>query len=736
MIVSRLSDNFSEIGTVVFYRRHKFFPQNFRDITDGRGVFKSDLIKYHGSDKNFPSLDFAEYNFSYFPDKYKFNNSLFLSELDYESAEIIGRDIKDTSKVGDVLFPTLVEEETNNPYNYFGSLIVGGRLLYFFECPEEYATIEIYESILSSNIIGGSEFIEYEYLRLSGEDMSNIVSPAAIINLGPSNIVFNNPTELYYPNDPMKSRANRKDENGEIKEYSTLEYSRLYDEITSKKVISFFLSPNSDTLEFNVSYSAWEYSSNPLRNKWKYDLRNDEFFSILDNPNNLDKKGDIVIDNRSGTILGNSSIPNSLCPIRENKLSKLSRYQSNYYSPYRKYYKGENTIYNVPQENGIFKSYVFESLVNGNIGNDPLLSPAWILRDRFLDFLTNIIYISTNPEETGSVIDPGTQITVRGTSVVDFSISEGVGYKFSGVSIINKDNDTIDLIENENYTYTLEDTDTEYLKTVRIDSWGSYIDPGDINNPNPMYTSNLVFNFIPSPSILKITVNKDNNIYSYSDWETIGITSLVVRLDGIELSLGDENSPLAIVDGNMYLFISNPISNPVIEIEVSGDVLTNNVVSNYRIGSHKYTKTIEFSDNTVSDIVNFSDAEWILNLSSRTRYISLRHDSQIVCSIPGLVSVEYGSTFVIPFKSIVYSIDYLFPYVIDIVNFDYDENDRLYKYDNDILINYYPYSGELILNGNSVANIVVDVDPNSENGRTYDLILSNITENIMIQISK
>ena len=119
MIINRLSDSFSEIGTVVFYKRHKFFPQNFRDIdTDGRGVFKSDLIKYHGSDKNFPSLDFAEYNFSYFPDKYKFNNSLFLSELDYESAEIVGRDIKDTSKIGDILFPTLVEEETNNPYNY------------------------------------------------------------------------------------------------------------------------------------------------------------------------------------------------------------------------------------------------------------------------------------------------------------------------------------------------------------------------------------------------------------------------------------------------------------------------------------------------------------------------------------------------------------------------------------------------------------------------------------------
>ena len=61
-------NDFSGIGTAVFYKKHKFFPSNVDIIPEeerDESNFTSDLVKYHGSRYNFPSINFAEYDFSY-----------------------------------------------------------------------------------------------------------------------------------------------------------------------------------------------------------------------------------------------------------------------------------------------------------------------------------------------------------------------------------------------------------------------------------------------------------------------------------------------------------------------------------------------------------------------------------------------------------------------------------------------------------------------------------------------
>ena len=140
-------------------------------------------------------------------------------------------------------------------------MTVNSRKLYFFECPENYQTIEIYEDVLDSNILGEEGgFIEYKYLKLLGR--TDIIKPSIIINLGPPPEAYNNPTEFYFPSDPRIDRENRKS-----LEYTTIEYSRLCDEIFSSKVVCFFLSTNGNILDFNLSYSTHSHSGYVYENK-------------------------------------------------------------------------------------------------------------------------------------------------------------------------------------------------------------------------------------------------------------------------------------------------------------------------------------------------------------------------------------------------------------------------------------------------------------------------------------
>lgn len=726
MKTDKRNSSFSRVGTVVFYKPgedsgFRYLPESIDQIPlEFRDNYKASMVMYHGSTSNFPGIDFAEYDFSYFPEKDKFKDTLLISELDNESGTLVGRDIEDTDKLGKILFPTLSDSNSDTPYKYFGSLLVGGKMMYFFECPENYYEIEIYEDILDSNTEDGDGFTEYRYLELSGQT-SGAIEPAIIITLGPGREVYNNPTSFYYDQDPMRPRIERAGT-----EYTALEYSKLCDEIFSKKVVCFFLSTDDNVQDFNLAFSAFQNNTNPLRNKWKYDLRNDEYYDLLrDNPG-FSNNGTVWIDKKSGAILGNTTIDSSLCPIKNYKLLRLQRTQQNYYSPYRRYSKGENTIYKVLDKTGNPITYTLESLCDGNIGNDPLLSPEWILKDKFLDFLTDIIYISQNPMSSESSIDPGTQITVHPDSIVRFSISDGLGYSFSGVSIIDASGNPIDLTESEDYTYNLEDTETEYNKTVTISSWGSFIDPS-----SSLYSNQVVFNFEPVSSVIKILLSKGGTIYHYNEWASVFPESefgMSIKINGHLIQQGEE-SPIY-TDTDMYLFIDNPETNPTVELDFSGTLVKNVVKSKYRKGNRKYTKTIAINNNKAIDRVDFSNAEYIVDMDAVEKKLSIRADRRLIwCEVTGLQTVNQGSNFTIPFK-LTEPDQYTFS--ISLINFYYDTAGRVVKHDNELVLEVCPYLTYLTLDGNTTAEVEID---RPEDSLVYTLTLSGITENTIILIS-
>lgn len=713
MKLETLKNDFSNIGTVVFYRHHKYIPDELDQIPVEERLdenFTSDLVKYHGSSSNFPALDFAEYDFSYIIDKYKFDNKLAITELDEYSREIVGKNIEDTDKIGKVLFPTLVEEDSNT-YDYFGSLNVNNKMLYFFECPEYYYTIEVYEDIIDSNVVGGDSFIEYKYLELKG--VEDKITPALIITLGPEREAYNNPTDFYYESDPMISRINRNSIN-----YDTLEYSKLVDELFSKKVICLFLSTNNDTVEFNLAYSAWKNNVNSHRNKWEYSVRNDEYYDVKKNVDIVEKDYSMFLDKKSDTILGNKIYYNFESPIKNKKLQKLEN-QTQYYSPYRCYNKGEITTYKTPTGD-----IVWESLVDGNIGNNPLISPKWILSNKFFDFLTNVVYIVTNPNNTNSSLVPGNQVTVTNNQTVNFSLVSGLGYSFNGLDIITPEEEIVPLIQDVDYTYIEEETPETYTETVSVSNWADLIDL----ESHDRYS--LRFNFTDRPSSVVIKAIKGGTIYPYSEWnDEFGTDNLsvVAKLNGEVVNIDPETGKI---------IIPNPQLLPELSLEFSGYYQKNFIVSNYRIGSEKTAKTIQISKDIATDTVDFADSEYIIDVNSIQKRVNVKtgQTTKIRCDVD-TVLYDYGTSHVIDFSVEVPEIRFN---SLKISGFYYNDYGRIERYPYILQINYsdLPYTGSLYTNPDDPDSIIatITLKEDGENELLYHLGINNIIENLAIVI--
>ena len=713
MKLNTLKSDFSNVGTVVFYKHHKYIPDELDQIPVEERLdenFTSDLVKYHGSSSNFPALDFAEYDFSYIIDKYKFDNKLAITELDEYSRNLVGRNIEDTDKIGKVLFPTLVEEDSNT-YDYFGSLNVSNKMLYFFECPEDYYTIEIYEDIIDSNVEGGTSFIEYQYLMLNG--VENIITPSLIITLGPEREAYNNPTDFYYDTDPMISRSNRDKLN-----YDTLEYSKLVDELFSKKVICLFLSTNNDTVDFNIAYSAWKNNTNSHRNKWEYSVRNDEYYKVKKNVDMVEKNYSMFLDRKSDTILGNKIYNNFESPIKNKKLQKLVN-QTQYYSPYRCYNKGEITKYKTTTG-----EIEWESLVDGNIGNNPLTSPSWILSNKFLDFLTNVVYITTNPNNTNSVLVPGNQITVTNNQVVNFSLICGLGYSLGGIDLITPEEEIIPLIEGSDYTHTIEETTTSYNEYVTISNWADLIDL----ESHERYS--LRFNFNERQSTVILKAIKGGTIYPYSEWEDefgIDNLSVVAKLNGETVSINQETGQID---------IQNPQLQPELSLEFSGYYQKNEIVSNYRIGAEKTRKTIAIENDIANDTVDFADAEYVIDVSSIQKRVNVKCGSPKINLSINTVLYDYGSSnHIIDFEVIPEEMRFN---TLKINGFYYNDQGRMERYPFTLPIDYSesPQTFELLKYQDDpesiIATITLEVD--GENEQLYHLGINNIVENLAIVI--
>ena len=715
------STDFSTIGTAIYYNNSKFLPGwNFSDtypetytnggtldmpndlgcprewentyfgidenryyaftspelfastITLDKNNYKYSKVYYHGSKDKILERDFAEYDFSFLVDKYKFNDNLKIQLLDNESKGLIGYKVEELSKLENILFPSIYNGTSSEERNYFGTTVIGTYTLFLFPVPAGVRKVELYEGTIldlsqagynydyrnletpsynsSQSYIKNKEVLYEEKLWKAKRNVPAGISmddwdtyweeieyhkPCLSIYLGPDYMWSACDSSLYLT-DPL---TNPGWDHGFRYLPTSKKYLKGMDEVTSEKILWMVITDSGQILDINLSYNSWSTDKvNPERNKWKYSLRNDEFGSTKDNMSLLKDKSGILLDGRSNTILSTEKVETH--PILSRKMRK---FDLNYYDEDRSYITGEKVRYlgklwkalqnvpagEVPEEGSEYWTtleQVYSPYCTYRLGERVLFNgEVWeSLCDLNLgnrpdcsrqwilrDSTTNFFTTRVNVIVNPSGagrITPGGQIRIDGEKV--FSVYETLGYEL------------------ENVDKACSSETGSYLSDVSIETDSVAVEGGIMDRKKvrigstsvePILNSGkLIFNFKATPTIITINGMYGDNLYQYSAWnfnnERIKLTS----------------TPSGTVSNTLSI---NPGTTLILSPSTT---LVNNkftkVMSTYtdRYGVTR-VKQLPLSGNTVEDFIDFSSATY-------TFYIE-KNEVAIDCTI-GLSEFE------------------------------------------------------------------------------------------------
>ena len=425
------------------------YTQFFRDKLNSP-VRVSDKVLYKYNSTKISETDFTEYDFKFFPEKFKYNDIPKIEYLRKEDKELLGPKYQDLYILEESLFPTITTENSEeSKIGYFSSYIVGPQEIYILNLPKSISRVEFYENSLESNIkdhyfnyssedvsVSSYTFINnYDLLVTLNQSNSNqVIEPDLVVTLGPEfGNVYNNlkvsDSTWFYQDTGLNWEVSGEESTELFRNWVTLK-----DEKDQRKILYFVISHDiSSQGQLNLSYSAWLESINSNRNKWSYSLRNDESGKSV-SPIYKNSLG-FLYDGTSGTLVGTSSISE----LDSSKASSI-------WSPKRKYWKGDVAIINN-------SSYVSTS--DGNLGNHPYYSGKWI-KQEYLD--NEIIAISVQVVVPlvgefvpGEVIPSGLINLPRYTNNYRklFNYSSNPGYELDTLS---SKVDEVDLVEGEDYS--------------------------------------------------------------------------------------------------------------------------------------------------------------------------------------------------------------------------------------------------------------------------------------------
>lgn len=626
------SNNYGDIGTAVFYRWHKYIPNNIQESDKEELIesCKSDKVQFKGSRQYTSLRDFSEYNFSYDIEKFKFNDTFFINLLDDSSLSLVGKDLDDLERVSGVLFPTITEDNSSEyGETFFGSSLISNQTLIVLDADgndgnkEGHWKIELYEEGVESNnnVYGG--FIEVELLENLGIEITN--SPIITIYLGPESNVSNNSSDMYYSYDPMLTEKNNNDRLG------SSEYRKLMEEINMYKVAWILLALDDSSMSsINLSYRSWIDNMNPNRNMKDYIIRNDEYYSTKNNlltVEKLNEESDILIDKNSGTIVGNEKIT-TLPPILRGKLAKISN--DNSYSPYIKYSLGDEVTFGVSESN---RPLYWKSLCENNIGNIPTLSSTWILSNYINSIFTSRISIISSPVN-GGYTDPGNSITVsQNTAPKSFMIYCSIGYAINTETPVSSTSN-IPLVTGE---YELSNNNR-----LTILNWDKLRSSG-----------RLIFNFILiGCSITLNAIDLGGYVIDYENWKTsTGLDEPNFELS--KLLVNDEEQPL--LDNFTGELTLDPNSKITLIFPELNKYSISKVISNYVRIDQTGTKEIipevnENGESIITDTVDYNNTTYSLELVEKTLTITMIDSEDFEIS-QAIGRVIYGDDYSVSFYS-------------------------------------------------------------------------------------
>ena len=556
-----------DISTIVFYKKAGIAEDP-----------KADLVLYKSSNTRVNNSDFIEYGLSSLVEKYKYNDKDQLSFFDDYLIRLIDKNSEVAEKLNKCLFPTLSTESTKNiGYGYFGTLTIQSRTLYIFEVPEDICKVELYESVITTNNSDYDFIIDYDYLvggiqekyseNVAVEKINSLIQPGIVITLGPD----------------LETNLDK----------DSFEFRKLEDEIYFKKTI--YLTTSSEDNQFiNLSYKLWNLDENSNRNKNKYSLRNDEYYSTINNINVIEKSknSDLIYESGSNLLLSNKKVQNH--PILNSKLNRVSNKILKPFSTKVVYNLGDKVEYN---------SESYTSLSNNNIGNIPVLSSHWILSERTKDFLTTRVNIYVNPLDS-AIVSPNKSVSINslGDTNMSFSITSNPGYIFEG-SVTSGDRKLSN-------GYTSKDGIFSQCTIYSSEDW-------DVIKK----TKSIVFNLTKINTKFTFRLKADR-YYNLSDWGLyLDTESVNFGINGIS------------VDGNTIAIPSINSDNKTIEFATNKDSVvrfTLGKLNKFSVNSIKASDVIngnvwdidlkvdEDGNYYFEDIASFTEVSYILDISNRS----------------------------------------------------------------------------------------------------------------------
>lgn len=448
--------NLDSVVTAVYYiwKGNLLFPPEW-NISVGKFIPteiipKAEVIQYKSSSSSIDWKDFKEYNYKLFPDKNKYTDYNIMDWYGDKAREYIGHDPEDIEKFSKYALPTIYadQEEDIDITGYFKSKVLSsGKAVYQFQAPENCYKIELYSEVLDSvrgnaagNIIADTGYESKGTLLYSKH-------PVISIFLGPTNDNILNPDKFYYGNNGRPS---------EMKVLTTAsEYRKLIEEITCAKVITLVSSVGGASIEessisINISQTCFYDSKNPLRNLKTIALRNDEWQSSVNSVNQIGVKNGGLYDLTAGTLIGNEKITKT--PILDFKRKLVNSGKS--YAQDHTYSKGDVITLGHAE---------YISVTDNNKGNQPLISPTWILKSNFDSSFTKSIDLIITPLYSGH--SSKSSLTYTSDSInKSFEFVPEHGFELNQDTFLNKPDAIRTGAEN-----LIVDVDFEYQETLSIE---------------------------------------------------------------------------------------------------------------------------------------------------------------------------------------------------------------------------------------------------------------------------
>lgn len=516
------------LGDIISIKSALLYKRGYVDVTVGRNPSgQLNAVKTNSSD----SSSFMEYNFKFKVDKgiySNFNIFKLLSDttINYLSS---GDPSKLDKKIGISVPNNLLMYQLGNTiperqYSFFEIFTSEDLTEIIMDLDPQIQKVEFYDSILTYTFEDGVIPDVTEYNISNPNPLSP--TPVMIIEFGPEKSYEE---EDYYNKEEMDPKP-------DWDEKSEREYQMELDEYSNRKFLFITTTPDEGSSDINLSLYAHLSENVQHRFQDRYTIQNEDMIEMINDVNRTFSHlgdNDIVLDNRSNTILGTHSIESDNRIILNDKkkiaslkipfvkIDKDEVQTTEYYNEYQSYvvYEKGDEVY--------YKGNIFRSCIDGNLSENPYSSSMWIQidneDDKPIERTDHIVNVRINDPVMGDAIPLG-PITVEYGHELFIEIRSNKGYKLKEIYL-----DKIVQPKPLGNVYTvqnvIEDHDVfiEYepiLRKIKINvspenSGTPYINGNAVYEDDYIIYSEILFNIIPNEGYEFVKwINSDGGLVS------------------------------------------------------------------------------------------------------------------------------------------------------------------------------------------------------------------------------